>query len=71
MISATKPLVVVVGMLTACLLFLAVVLAPQASIAKPEFAQKTGKPCGVCHVNPGGGGKLKPAGEKFKKNRNK
>ncbi len=36
--------------------------------AKPEFAAQTGKPCGNCHENPGGGGKLKPAGEKFKAN---
>ena len=39
--------------------------------ASPEFAQQTGKPCGFCHVNPAGGGKLKPAGEKFKANGNK
>jgi hypothetical protein len=36
--------------------------------AKPEFAAQTGKPCGQCHVNPAGGGKLKPFGEKFKEN---
>jgi Cytochrome C oxidase, cbb3-type, subunit III len=24
--------------------------------ALPEFAQRTGEPCGTCHVNPGGGG---------------
>ena len=34
--------------------------------AKPEFAAQTGKACGYCHVKPGGGGKLKPAGAKFK-----
>ena len=39
--------------------------------ATPQFAQQTGKPCGFCHVNPAGGGKLKPAGEKFKANGNK
>ena len=42
--------------------------APRFAVAKPEFAQQTGKACGFCHQNPGGGGKLKPAGEKFKKN---
>lgn len=36
--------------------------------AKPEFAAQTGKPCGTCHQNPGGGGPLKPFGEKFKEN---
>jgi hypothetical protein len=41
---------------------------PQQASAKPEFAAQTGKPCGQCHVNPAGGGKLKPFGEKFKAN---
>jgi len=36
--------------------------------AKPEFAAQTGKPCGTCHENPAGGGKLKSFGEKFKAN---
>jgi hypothetical protein len=36
--------------------------------AKPEFAAQTGLPCGQCHANPAGGGKLKPFGEKFKEN---
>ena len=36
--------------------------------AKPEFAAQTGMPCGQCHANPAGGGKLKPFGEKFKEN---
>ena len=43
-------------------------VAPQTAQAKPEFAAQTGKPCGQCHENPGGGGKLKPFGETFKKN---
>ena len=42
--------------------------APQQANAKPEFAAQTGKPCGQCHANPAGGGKLKPFGEKFKAN---
>ena len=46
----------------------AVMAAPRFAFAKPEFAQQTGKACGFCHQNPAGGGKLKPAGEKFKKN---
>lgn len=40
----------------------------QSAKAKPEFAAQTGKPCGQCHQNPAGGGKLKPFGEKFKAN---
>jgi hypothetical protein len=43
-----------------------IAVAPQQAQAKPEFAGQTGKPCGFCHQNPAGGGKLKPAGEKFK-----
>ena len=44
------------------------VMVAQPASAKPEFAASTGKPCGFCHQNPGGGGALKPAGEKFKAN---
>ena len=36
--------------------------------AKPEFAAQTKLPCGQCHVNPSGSGKLKAFGEKFKAN---
>jgi hypothetical protein len=48
-----------------------IAVAPQQAKATPEFAGKTGKPCGFCHQNPAGGGKLKPAGEKFKASGNK
>ena len=41
-------------------------IVSQPASAKPEFAAQTGKPCANCHENPAGGGKLKPAGEKFK-----
>lgn len=34
--------------------------------ATPQFAASTGKPCGACHTNPAGGGKLTGAGEKYK-----
>jgi hypothetical protein len=44
-----------------------VVAAPRSANAKPEFATATGKPCGACHANPAGGGKLTGAGEKYKK----
>lgn len=54
------------------LAFMATILAqlvvPTAANAKPEFAAQTGLPCGQCHVNPAGGGKLKSFGEKFKAN---
>jgi hypothetical protein len=43
----------------------------QTANATAAFSQQTGKPCGVCHQNPAGGGALKPAGQKFKDNGNK
>jgi hypothetical protein len=39
--------------------------------ATPVFAQQTGLPCGQCHENPAGGGKLKEFGQKFHANGNK
>jgi hypothetical protein len=39
--------------------------------AKPEFSAQTKLPCGQCHANPAGGGKLKAFGEKFKAKGNK
>ena len=53
------------------LLALGVTIAPHPAAAKPEFAAQTGLPCGQCHSNPAGGGKLKAFGEKFKANGNK
>jgi hypothetical protein len=44
------------------------ILVPSPANAKPEFAAKTGLACGQCHVNPAGGGPLKPFGKKFKAN---
>jgi len=43
------------------------IVSPSAN-AKPEFAAQTGLPCGRCHVNPAGGGKLKAFGQRFKAN---
>lgn len=51
---------------TALIAFIA--LAPRHAAAKPEFAAQTKLPCGQCHVNPAGGGTLKPFGQKFKAN---
>jgi hypothetical protein len=39
--------------------------------AKAEFSAQTKLPCGQCHANPAGGGKLKAFGEKFKAKGNK
>jgi hypothetical protein len=59
---------------TAAAAFIAVTMSvtlSQPANATPAFAAATGKSCGQCHVNPAGGGKLKPFGEKFKENGNK
>jgi hypothetical protein len=48
-----------------------VLVAPRQAQATPAYAQKTGKPCGYCHVSPSGGGPLKAAGKKFQKNGHK
>ena len=47
------------------------VATPHEVSAKAEFTQQTGLPCGQCHSNPAGGGKLKAFGERFKANGNK
>jgi hypothetical protein len=57
------------GVATALLVGMTAVLSVSTpASAKPEFAAQTGMPCGQCHANPAGGGKLKPFGEKFKEN---
>jgi hypothetical protein len=62
---------VIIGVVGAAALLLGGIVisfAPQPAAAKPEFAAQTGKPCGFCHQNPGGGGPLTGAGAKFKAN---
>jgi hypothetical protein len=54
-----------VGSAVAAIILAGALIASPAA-AKPEFAAQTGKPCGACHANPAGGGKLTGAGEKFK-----
>jgi hypothetical protein len=44
------------------------VLSSVPAVAKPEFAAKTGLPCGQCHISQTGAGPLKPFGEAFKAN---
>ena len=70
---ACKPIrpsvLLMAGFATASLVAATIILADtRAAQAKPEFAGQTGLPCGQCHVNQAGGGKLKPFGEKFKEN---
>jgi hypothetical protein len=56
----------VAGLAVATLVAAAMLVAsPRQATATQAYAQQTGQPCGKCHANPGGGGKLKPFGEKF------
>ena len=65
----TAALCTLAGIGTALLVGLTAALTVSTpASAKPEFAAQTGMPCGQCHSNPTGGGKLKPFGEKFKEN---
>jgi hypothetical protein len=59
------------GICTIALLGAAAALVATTANAKPEFSAQTKLPCGQCHTNPSGGGKLKTFGEKFKANGNK
>jgi hypothetical protein len=45
-----------------------IVLSPRPATAKPEFAAKTGFPCGKCHVSKTGGGTLNAYGLAFRAN---
>ena len=49
----------------------ALTLGPRPAAALPQYAAQTKLPCGQCHVNPAGGGDLKPFGQKFKANGHK
>ena len=57
--------------MAATMLIAALRLLPRKAAATPVFAQQTGLPCGQCHENPAGGGKLKEFGQKFQANGNK
>jgi hypothetical protein len=47
------------------------VVAPRHATALPAYAQKEGKPCGYCHVNPAGGGPQTDKGKEYKENGHK
>ncbi len=63
----------IAGCAVATLLFAATILvvAPREAAATAAYAQQTGLPCGQCHVNPAGAGKLTAFGEKFQANGHK
>jgi hypothetical protein len=46
---------------------MALTIAPPRAEATPQLAAQTKFPCGQCHVSAGGGGKLKPFGQKYKR----
>jgi hypothetical protein len=43
----------------------AVIVAPRHATALPAYAQKEGKACGYCHVNPAGGGERNAKGKQY------
>jgi hypothetical protein len=49
-------------------LLASVVVAPRAANALPAYAQKEGKACGYCHVNPAGGGARNAKGKQYQAN---
>lgn len=55
----------------ATMLFVFAILLPRDAQALPQYAQQTGRACGSCHVNPSGGGALKPFGKQFQANGHK
>jgi len=44
------------------------VVAPRSATALPAYAQKEGKACGYCHVNPAGGGERTAKGKQYEAN---
>jgi len=55
------------GIITAA----AFIATPQKAQALPAYAAKEGKPCGYCHVNPGGGGPRNAKGKQYQANGHK
>ena len=55
------PIVALVGVIAALLML----VQPAPISALPDYATKTGQACGVCHVNPAGGGALTARGAAF------
>jgi hypothetical protein len=46
----------------------ALTVAPRSAEALPAYAQKEGKACGFCHVNPAGGGARNGRGNAYAAN---
>jgi hypothetical protein len=59
------------GLMAVVLVAAALTVVPRQAEALPAYAQQTKLGCGSCHVNPAGGGDLKPLGKKFQANGHK
>jgi hypothetical protein len=44
------------------------IVSSRSATALPAYAQKEGKPCGYCHVNPAGGGDRNARGKQYEAN---
>jgi hypothetical protein len=58
-VATVAAVVVFAGMLT---------IGSRETQATQAFQRQTGAPCGQCHSNPAGGGKLTSSGQQFKAN---
>ncbi|HTT47057.1 MAG TPA: hypothetical protein VMG39_03535 [Pseudolabrys sp.] len=54
--------------LAAFVLVAGALVAPRSADALPAYAQKEGKACGFCHVNPAGGGPRTAKGKQYEAN---
>jgi hypothetical protein len=52
----------------AVVLLAGITVAPRSAAAMPAYAQKEGKACGYCHVNPAGGGNRNARGNQYQAN---
>lgn len=52
-------------MVIGAVVVVASLIAPATTSALPQYATATGQACGVCHVNPAGGGALTARGQAF------
>jgi len=57
--------------LAAAVLLAGLVATPRSATALPAYAQKEGKACGYCHVNPAGGGERTAKGKQYEANGHK
>ena len=54
--------------LAASVLLAGLVATPRSATALPAYAQKEGKACAYCHVNPAGGGERNAKGKQYEAN---